>query len=119
MDFGNHIDKHEEFEKLRKAGKVGDDVVLSEEQDEAAEPIVVKMLTPYQERERGRFEGPASVGDFLKLREDFYSYAFLYELKRDTLFKDGEHSDPDGEDEVKLTEQKVQMAKDAVKNKVV
>jgi len=70
------------------------------------------MLTPYQERERGRFEGPASVGDFLRLREDFYSYAFLYELKRDTLFKDGEDSGDD-EDEVK---QKVQMAKDAVKN---
>jgi len=70
------------------------------------------MLTPYQERERGRYKGPASVGDFLRLREDFYSYAFLYELKRDTLFKDGEDSGDD-EDEVK---QKVQMAKDAVKN---
>jgi len=30
LDFGNHIDKHEEFEKLREEGKVGDDVDLSD-----------------------------------------------------------------------------------------
>ena len=56
------------------------------------------MLTPYQKRERDRFEGPRSLGKYLRFREDFYAYTFLHELKRDTLFKDGVDSDAEIEE---------------------
>ena len=38
---------------------------------------------------RSRWTGPKSIGTSMELREDMYAVAFLYKLKRMTLFKDG------------------------------
>ena len=44
---------------------------------------------PYNELKRTRWTGPSSIGTSLELREDMYAVAFLYKLKRGTIFGDG------------------------------
>lgn len=69
------------------------------------------MLTPYQKRARDRFEGPRSIGKCLRLREDFYAYSYLHELKRDTLFNNGKDSDEE-------IDEKVEAVGEAMREKV-
>ena len=44
---------------------------------------------PYMHVPRSRWTGPRSIGTSMELREDMYSVAFLYKLKRMTLYGDG------------------------------
>lgn len=45
------------------------------------------MLKPFKKKKRDDFEGPATLGQSVTLREDFYAYSYLYMLRRAYFFK--------------------------------
>ena len=61
----------------------------NDEDKELASRFVDKLRLPYNDVKRTRWTGPSSIGTSLELREDMYSVAFLYKLKRGTIFGDG------------------------------
>ena len=60
---------------------------------ELCNDILDKRLISYRKRNRDIFDGPLNIGTALKLREDFYSVAFLYQLKRKAVCFDNKEED--------------------------
>ena len=46
------------------------------------------METPYVHRDRDLSDGPIGLGEGLDLRGDFFSYTFVYWLKRKEIIGD-------------------------------
>ena len=72
----------------------------SYEEDEGLAKLVDKYVDtvinkPFQSklRKRTEFEGPATLGKNLPLREDFYAYAYLYLLRRAYFFEQDYYGD--------------------------
>ena len=63
--------------------------------------LLEESLVPYQDRRRGRFEGPRMLHQSLELKESFYGFAYIGELKREVLFGEG----GDSGDETDLVEE--------------
>ena len=63
-------------------------------QKEECLKIIDERIISYRKRNRDIFDGPLNIGTALKLREDFYSVAFLYQLKRKAVCFDNEEEDP-------------------------
>ena len=64
IKIGNDIIKRE-LDRIRDACK------------KAAIDEFNKIVTPYMEKDRDRFDGPTRIGKSLDLREDFYSASYL------------------------------------------
>ena len=72
----------------------------------AEEFIDNNMAKPFGEvcKKRTGFDGPATLGQSLELREDYYAYTYLYQLRRGYLFEqdyygDDSYNDSEQEDE--------------------
>ena len=67
----------------------------TEEQKRFAKEIIEAMDTAYVDRERDLFDGPIGLGEGLDLRDDFFSFTFVYWLKRKEIIGGDEDSDPE------------------------
>ena len=81
--FSKQIDSPEEYKKLEEELKSE-----TEEQKAIANEFVGKLREPYKDVRRTRWTGPMSLGEGMELREDMYSVAFLYKLKRMSIYGD-------------------------------
>ena len=53
-----------------------------------------KSFTKYARVNRDtEFDGPATLGQSLELREDFYAFAYLYQLRRAYFFEQDYYGD--------------------------
>ena len=50
------------------------------------------------QRERTEFDGPATLGQSLELREDYYAFTYLYQLRRAYLFEQDYYGDDSNND---------------------
>ena len=57
---------------------------LAKEVDDYVDNIIFK---PFTKKERTDYEGPATLGQSIALREDFYAYTYLYMLRRSYFFE--------------------------------
>ena len=57
----------------------------------------MKPFTEIQ-RERTEFDGPATLGQSLELREDYYAFTYLYQLRRAYLFEQDYYGDDSNND---------------------
>ena len=62
---------------------------------EAEKMIVEKFEKPFSDaqRDRSEFDGPATLGQSLELREDYYAFTYLYQLRRAYLFEQDYYGD--------------------------
>ena len=53
------------------------------------------MSKPFSkaQKDRSEFDGPATLGQSLELREDFYAFCFLYQLRRAYFFEQDYYGD--------------------------
>ena len=69
---------------------------LAGETDEdkiAAQKILVRMKTAYSKQRRDNLEGTRNLDEYIELREEYYSFGFILQIKRKELFGDGYDSD--------------------------
>ena len=81
------------FTRLKNGLK--DDDADQETKAMAEKFIDDNMSKPFFEvqRERSEFDGPATLGQSLELREDFYAFSYLYQLRRAYLFEQDYYGD--------------------------
>ena len=75
-----------EFLLRLKGKRAHEDEELAKLVDDYVDNVIFK---PFQQKrlERTNFEGPATLGKSVTLREDFYAYTFLYMLRRSYFFE--------------------------------
>ena len=74
------------LERLKAMKLEDEDEDLAKEIDTHIESVMKKPFLK-KIKERSEFDGPATLGQSLKLREDFYAYSYLYQLRRGFLFE--------------------------------
>ena len=81
-----------EFLLRLKGKRAHEDEELAELVDGYVDNVIFK---PFQQKrlERTEFEGPATLGKSVTLREDFYAYTFLYMLRRSYFFEQDYYGD--------------------------
>ena len=70
--------------KRLKGKREYEDDDVAKEVDKYIDDVIFK---PFKKKERDNFSGPATLGQSLTLREDFYAYAYLYMLRRAYFFE--------------------------------
>ena len=83
-----------EFIVRLKSNLCADDPVIKKEAEKFIDDNVLKPFTKYAKEDRStEFDGPATLGQSLELREDFYAFAYLYQLRRGYFFEQDYYGD--------------------------
>ena len=95
-----------EFLKRLKGKRADEDEDVAKDADKYVDNVILK---PFRKKPRDDFLGPMTLGTSLQLREDFYAYAYLYQLRRAYFFEqdyygDDSDCDSDYDDPDKLAE---------------